>query len=318
MMIDGLKCFVAAIELGSLSKAAQNLEMTLSSVSRRISSLETELGARLLLRNSRQLVLTDAGERFLPRAKNILAELSDGLSAVQEIDADPRGLLTVTAPSAFAQMHVAPAIAAFLRRYPLMEIDLHASDDVVDLSVHRVDVALRTGQLPSSDLVATRLMCMRRLVCASPEYLQQHGRPRKYEDLLSHQCLNVTGRNAPPGWWCFKGVNNDQPLDVRGAFRCDDTASLLHAALAGAGVAHLAHWLVSDAVVAGQLIPLFPIEQEPGESTQDSVFSQSAIHAVHLPGRSNQAKAKLFIHHLKEYFGAPPYWDVALQEFAST
>ncbi|KDG85224.1 hypothetical protein AE16_01299 [Escherichia coli UCI 57] len=155
-MIDSLRCFVAAVDFGSLSKAAVQLDMTVSSVSRKINALENDLKARLLLRSSRQLVLTDAGERFLPRARNILAELDDGRNAVQELESEPHGLLTVTAPSAFSRMHVTPAIAAFLRRYPLMEIDLHASDDVVDLTVHRVDVALRMGALPDSDLFGAR------------------------------------------------------------------------------------------------------------------------------------------------------------------
>lgn len=313
-MIDALKCFVAAVEYGSLSKAAEQLEMTVSSVSRKINTLEQDLRARLLLRNSRQLVLTDAGERFLPRAKNILAELADGRNAIQELDSEPSGLLTVTAPSAFSRMHVTPAIAAFLRRYPLMEIDLHASDDVVDLSLHRVDVALRTGTLPDSDLVATRLVGMNRIVCASPGYLEQYGCPKQYEDLLNHRCLTVTGRVAPPGWWRFEGVNNNHPLAVKGNFRCDNSDSLLRAAIDGIGVAHLANWLVSDAVVSGQLVPLFPMDPiERREIPPHRPLSEPAIHAVHMPGRSNQVKARIFIQHLKDYFGKPPYWDLVLE-----
>lgn len=314
-MIDSLRCFVAAVDFGSLSKAAVQLDMTVSSVSRKINALENDLKARLLLRSSRQLVLTDAGERFLPRARNILAELDDGRNAVQELESEPHGLLTVTAPSAFSRMHVTPAIAAFLRRYPLMEIDLHASDDVVDLTVHRVDVALRMGTLPDSDLVATRLVGMNRIVCASPCYLEQHGYPKAYEDLLSHRCLTVTGRTAPPGWWRFEGVNNNHPLVVRGNFRCDNSDSLLHAAIDGVGVAHLANWLVSDAVVSGLLVPLFPMDPiERSETPSLRLLGEPAIHAVHMPGRSNQAKARIFIQFLKEYFGNPPYWDLALEK----
>jgi DNA-binding transcriptional LysR family regulator len=313
-MIDALQCFVAVVECGSLSRAALQLELAVSSVSRKLDALEAELGSRLLLRSSRQVILTDAGERFLPRARNILAELADGKAAVQELDSEPRGLLTVTAPAAFGRLHVAPAIAMFLQRHPLLEVELHVSDDVVDLAARRVDVAVRAGVLPASDLVATRLAGLTRVASASPAYLARHGWPASPEDLLNHQCLTVSGRSAPRGWWRFEGVNGNQPLAVKGKLRCDDTDSLLHAAIGGAGVVHLANWLVSDAIVAGQLVPIFPMEpvrrdvvpprRDPGES---------AIHAVHMPGRSNQVKAQLLIRHLKEYFGDPPYWDLAME-----
>ncbi len=287
--------------------------MAVSSVSRKIDALEAELGARLLLRSSRQVIVTDAGERFLPRARNILAELADGKSAVQELDSEPRGLLTVTAPAAFGRLHVAPAIAAFLQRHPLIEVDLHVSDDVVDLSARRVDVAVRAGVLPASDLVATWLAGMPRLVTASPAYLERHGWPQTPEDLLKHQCLTVNGRVPPRGWWRFEGVNGNQPLPVKGKLRCDDTDSLLHAAIAGGGIAHLANWLTSDAIVAGQLVPVFPMQPVDRQPPLRHAPDAPAIHAVHMPGRSNQAKAQLLIRHLKEYFGSLPYWDLALE-----
>lgn len=313
-VIDALKCFVTVVELSSLSKAAVHLEIAVSSVSRKIDALEQELGARLLLRSSRQVIVTDAGERFLPRARNILAELAEGKSAVQELDTEPRGLLTVTAPAAFGRLHVAPAVAAFLQRHPLIEVDLHVSDDVVDLSARRVDVAVRAGVLPASDLVATRLSGMNRVVSASPAYLERHGWPKTPADLLNHQCLTVNGRVPPRGWWRFEGVNGNQPLPVKGKLRCDDTDSLLHAAISGAGIAHLANWLTSEAIVAGQLVPVFPmdpVERNVMAPRRDP--NESAIHAVHMPGRSNQAKAQLLIRHMKEYFGNPAYWDLALE-----
>src|SRR5471030_449729 len=173
-MIDGLKCLLAVVELGSLSRAAAELKMAVSSVSRKLDALEAEVGSRLLVRGSRQMLLTDAGERFLPRARNILAELAEGKAAVQELDSEPRGLLTVTAPAAFGRLHVAPAIAEFLRHCPLLEVELHVSDDIVDLSARRVDVAVRAGILPDSDLVASRLALQNRLLCASPAYLARH------------------------------------------------------------------------------------------------------------------------------------------------
>jgi DNA-binding transcriptional LysR family regulator len=195
----------------------------------------------------------------------------------------------------------------FFKRYPLMEIELYISDEIIDLSARRIDVAIRIGKLPDSDLIATRLAPFYRIACASPDYIKQHGRPASPQELLQHNCLTVedTTRTVP-GLWCFANVNKGMPVPVRGNFRSNDTNSLLLAATAGVGIAHLASWLVSDMIVSGQLIPLFADTSLPAEKIS------SAIHAVRMPGRSHAAKAQLFIAHLKEEFGEPAYWDKAL------
>ncbi|MES2076782.1 MAG: LysR substrate-binding domain-containing protein [Pseudomonadota bacterium] len=308
-MLDGIRIFLAVAAAGSLSQVARGSAVAVSSVSRKIDALEKELGVKLLHRSTRMLLLTDAGEQFLPRARAIIAELEDARDAFAESHAEPRGVLTVTAPSSFGRRHVAPAVLSFLQQYPLLEIDLHLSDQMVDLTVQRVDVAVRIGVLPDSDLVATRLAPMRRLACASPAYLARQGRPASPQDLLQHNCLSVATRPVPQGWWCFAGVNGNAALPVRGNLRCDDTETLLQAALAGVGVAHLASWMVSEPIAAGQLLPLFA-DPEEGLTTP-----QPAIHAVRMPGRSHAAKAQLFIAHLRAAFGAPPYWDAVGDEF---
>lgn len=317
-MIDSLQCLIAVVEHRSLSKTAAALEIAVSSVSRKLDGLEAQVGARLLVRSSRQVVLTDAGERFLPRARNMLAELAEGMAAVQDNADEPRGVLTVTAPVGFGRLHVAPAIASFLVRYPLLEVDLLISDSVVDLAERRVDVAVRAGVLPGGDLVATRLAPQHRVVSASPAYLQRHGWPQSPEELVHHQCLSKVG-GSPRAWWRFDGVNANQPLPVKSALRCDDTDTLMHAALAGAGIVHLANWMVSDAVVSGALVPVFPMAPlQAGMAAARHDPMESAIHAVHMPGRSNQSRAQLLIAHLKEFFGDPPYWDVAMEQAGAT
>ena len=286
-MLEPLQCFMAVVESGNLSRAAASLELAVSSVSRKLDALEAELGARLFHRSSRLVMLTDAGEQFLPRARNMLAELAEAKAAVLALDSEPRGLLTVTAPAAFGRLHVAPAIAAFLQRYPLLEVELHVSDDIVDLAARRVDVAIRAGTLPDSDLVASRLALQHRVVSASPAYLARHGWPSSPLDLLNHNCLTVSGRAAPAGWWRFDGVNRNQALPVKGTLRSDDTDTLLHAAMGGLGLIHLANWLVSDAIVAGQLVPVFPCVPLPVGAAQRGV-PLSGIHAMRMPWRSNQ------------------------------
>lgn len=307
-MIDAIRTFLAVMEAGTLSKVAKNRNLAVSSVSRKIDALEAELGVKLLHRSSRLVMFTDAGEKFFPRARAILSELDDARHEISALNADPRGLLTITAPSSFGRRHLAPAVLSFLKQYPLIEIVLHTSDQMLDLRAQRVDVAIRIGVLPDSDLVATRLAPLQRLACASPAYLASHGWPASPQDLVHHNCLTVDTLPTPTGWWCFPGINGDAALTVHGSLRTDDTEILLQAAVASIGVVHLASWLVSDLIVAGQLVQLFPL---PAASLSTQ---QPAIHAVRMPGRSHAAKAQLFIAHLRSEFGAPPYWDRALAQ----
>jgi DNA-binding transcriptional LysR family regulator len=308
IMIDALNSFLAVADCGSFSQVAKANAVAVSSVTRRIDWLEAEIGVRLFNRSSRRVMLTDAGERLVPRARNILAELAEAKDALAELHADPRGRMTVTAPATFGRLVVAPAVVAFLERYPLMEVDLHASDDYVDLATHRVDVAIRIGALPDSDLLATRLAPMRLVACASPAYLARRGRPALPQDLLQHHCIDVATGLAPGGTWCFEGVNRNAPLAVRGPLRTDDKDCMREAALAGAGVVHIASWLVGDDIVAGRLVELFP-----GIASPYPKGAERAIHAVRMAGRSHDAKARLFIDHLRETFGEVPYWDRAFE-----
>ena len=305
-MIDALNSFIAVAASSSFSQVAKSQAVAVSSVTRKIDWLEAEIGTRLFHRSSRRVMLTDAGEQFLPRARNILEELAQAKDALASINADPRGQMTVTAPTIFGRRHLAHAVASFLERYPMIEVDLHVSDTLVDLAEQRVDVAIRIGRLPDSDLIATRLATLRPLVCASPAYLARCGRPATPLDLLQHDCIATT-TPAPAGpAWRFAGVNGGAALPVRGKLRTDDKDCALQAALAGIGIAHLASWVISDDIAAGRLVPLFPDARSPDPQ------SLPAIHAVRMPGRSHETKARLFIAHLREVIGDTPYWDVAV------
>jgi DNA-binding transcriptional LysR family regulator len=301
-MLDAITTFIEVATECSFTTVAKRRDVAVSSVTRKIDTLEAELGTKLFARSSRSLVLTDAGEQFLPRARHIVSEMDDARQGLADLHADPRGLLTITAPEAFGRRHVVPAIAGFLRRYPLVEIDLHLSDQRVDLTQQRVDVAIRIGLLPDSDLVATRLAPSKRLVCASPDYLERLGRPATPQQLVQHNCLTLASTSSP-GWWCFAGVHRGAALPIRGTLRSDDTEALLQGAVEGIGIVHLASWLVGDLVREGKLVSLFPGIPAPPK------LSGSAIHAVRMPGRSHTVKSKLFIAHLKSCFGDPPYWD---------
>ena len=302
-MLDEIKTFIAVATEGSFSAVARSHDLAVSSITRKIDALEADLGVRLFARSSRAITLTDAGNQFLPRAHHIIAEMEEARHGLADLHADPSGMLTVTAPTAFGRMHVVPAVASFLERYPRIQLDLHLSDDYVDLLTHRVDVAIRIGMLPDSDLVASRLAPVRRLACASPAYLARHGRPDTPEQLLEHNCLSIASSPLPYGWWSFAGVRNEAALPVKGNFKSDDTGALLAAVLAGMGIAHLASWMVHEMLRSGRLELLFP------GWPLSSKTAQTGIHAVRMPGRSHTAKAQLFIAHLKSCFGEQPYWE---------
>jgi len=305
-MIDALNSFLAVASASSFSQVAKAQAVAVSSVTRKIDWLEAEVGTRLFHRSSRRVMLTDAGEQFLPRARNILAELAQAKDALASINADPRGTMTITAPTIFGRRHLAPAVASFLERYPMIEVDLHVSDALVDLSEQRVDVAIRIGRLADSDLVATPLATLRPIVVASPDYLARRGRPRTPARLVDHDCITVVTPALAGPAWRFAGLNRGDALPVSGKLRTDDKDCALQAALAGIGIAHLASWVVSEDIVAGRLVPLFPDARTPDAKSLPS------IHAVRLPGRSFEAKARLFTAHLREVIGDVPYWDRAV------
>ncbi len=307
-MIDALTDFIAVAAAGGFSHVAKQQGVAVSSVTRKIERLEAEFGTRLFNRTSRRVVLTDAGEHFLPRARTIVAEFAEARDSLASLNADPRGLLSVTVPATFGRLFVAPAIVSFLDRYPLIEVDLHVGDQYVDLAEQRVDIAIRIGALPDSDLVSTRLAPMRLIACASPDYLARHGRPTDPDALLAHNCIDVATGVAPASTWCFEGWNRNQPYKVRGNIRVDDKDSMREVALAGGGIVHIASWLVSEHIASGHLVSLFPDIGSPYPKG-----AERAIHAVRMRGRSHDAKARLLIDHLRSTFGDVPFWDRAME-----
>ena len=304
-MFDALPTFVAVAEAGSFSAVAAAQNAAVSSITRRIEQLEAELKTKLFMRSSRRIRLTDAGEHLLPRARMMLADMMDVKEDLTALTADPRGVLTVTAPAIFGRLHIASAIASFSAQYPILEIELHSSDDIVDLAERRFDVAIRIGTLKDSDLMVTHLAPICRIVCASPKYLEHAGRPAAPINLLEHNCLNKAS-NGGPEWWEFANTPREFVSRIKGNLRCDDTGTLLQAALEGVGIVDLGSWLVGDLIRNGQLIELFP-------QADRTIKSLRSVQAVRMSGRSSAVKSKMFVDHLRKSFGSPPYWERGLQ-----
>lgn len=307
MELEALEIFVDIAEQGNFSRVARRRNLAVSSVTRRIDQLEQDFGMPLLHRSPRGLQLTDAGQRLLAGARRVVAEMADARDAMQDAGG-AQGTLVVAAPATFGRRHVAPAIASFLRQYPALEVELHISDEMQDLARCRIDVAVRIGVSEDSDLLAVTLAPQRRVAVASAAYLERHDRPQSPADLLAHNCLTHGDIARRAGWWVFAGVNQGKPLPVRGSLRSDDSESLLQAALAGVGVAHLATWLVAGEIARGALVPLFPDE------LRQAPAPDSRIYALRMPGRA-VARSKLLIAHLQRSFSpkgdGAPYWEPA-------
>ncbi|KKW90478.1 LysR family transcriptional regulator [Sphingobium chungbukense] len=253
--LAAMRAFVRAVDLGSFSRAAEEQNLKVSTVSRYVSYLEHDLGAALLNRSTRSLHLTEAGTAFFERAVAILADVEDARQATTALNARPQGLLRVALPGAFGRHHVIPHMAEFHRLYPDIRLDLHLSEETVDLIATGMDFGIRIGALADSTLVARKLARHRRVIVASPDYLDCTGVPASPSDVADHACLlfALQARDA----WFFASANEADAVQtevrVAGAFRSDDSDAMLRAAIDGLGLALLPTWLTIDAVEAGAL-----------------------------------------------------------------
>src|ERR1700737_2864004 len=198
--IDAMQAFVAVADLRGFAPAARKLGQSPSNVTRLIAALEDRLGARLLQRTTRQVALTEAGTRYLERAKRILADVEEAEGAAEGEQTRPSGRLVVSAPVGFGRLHVSPIMSAYLKRYPEVSGELRLSDRMINLVEDGVDLAVRIGHLADSTLVARHIGEMRRIVVASKSYLRERGKPDTPEAIASHQTIQFGATAASPDW----------------------------------------------------------------------------------------------------------------------
>ena len=259
---DAISILIEAVDAGSLSEASRRLRMPLATVSRKVSELEAHLGASLLVRSARGLTLTPTGRAFVGAAQSILEQLNEAKRAAAGEYVAPRGDLVVTAPVMFGRLHVLPVITEFLDAYPEVDVDLSLSDRVAHLIDDHVDVALRIGDLPDSNLVATRLGAVRRVVCASPDYLAAHGRPGRVEDLSHHTVVTFDGV-ASHSSWRFGPPSAPRDVTVRARLGVNDIMAAVDAALAGAGLARVVSYQVVEHLRRGALELVLAADEPP-------------------------------------------------------
>lgn len=295
-----LEAFVRVAETQSFSEAARRLRVTKSAVSRHVSALEAELGARLFQRTTRSLSLTEAGRGYLERASRILDDLADADRAVSQLQAAPRGRLRLSAPMSFGFLHLAPALTDFLVRYPEVEVDVAMNDRFVDLVNEGYDVAVRIGALEDSSLIARKLAPARRAICASPAYLAARGAPLTPDDLKNHDCLFNSNLATAREWRFTAPDGATLPVAVSGRFSANNGDALRVAALRGLGLANLPTFIAGADLQAGALVTVL-----------DAFLSQDlTINAVYPHARHLSPTVRAFVDFLADRFGPRPYWDL--------
>lgn len=252
---EALRSLVAAVDGGSLSAAARALNTPLPTISRRISDLETQLGAQLLLRTTRKLALTEAGVGFVARARRILEDLNEAERAAIGEFREPRGELLVTAPILFGRLHVAPIVHAFLAAYPEVTVRLVLADSVIDLVDAHVDVAVRTGRLPDSDLIGRVAGHIGWVLCASPDYLARRGEPATPEEIAEHDCIAFEGLQTYRSWTIGRGANAVS-VGIRPRYSVNTASAVVEGAAAGLGIARVLSYQAAPAIARGVVRPI--------------------------------------------------------------
>jgi DNA-binding transcriptional LysR family regulator len=261
--LDAMSVFAAIVDAGSLSAAGRRLEVPLATVSRKLADLEAYLGTRLITRSTRRLELTDAGRDYLDACRQILEQVDEAERTASGAYAKVRGRLVVAAPVVFGRLHVVPLAAAFLERHPEVDIQLRLGDRNVNLIEEHVDVALRIGTLPDSSLVATPVGAVRRVVCASPGYLDRFGTPRSLDELAAHRCVTFDGLDAASVWTfaSAEGVRRQVPVHSRMSVSTADAA--IAAATLGLGVTRVLSYQVAEALREGRLVRVLAADEPP-------------------------------------------------------
>lgn len=245
--------FVAAIEEGSLVKAARRFGLSPSMAGKHVSAIEEQLKVRLLQRSTRMLKLTDVGQAYYTRCKQILEDYEDANNEAREAQQTVRGTLRVAAPTTFGAMHLGSVVASYLAAYPEVAVETVLGDRYVDLLADGIDVAIRIGRLEDSDLVARRLAPCRMVVCAAPSFLSRHGEPKAVEQLRQAPRLAFSEAVSAGDWTIIDPGGTTHVIDGPVRLAANNMQMLLAAAVAGAGVAYGPSFVFGAAIAAGNL-----------------------------------------------------------------
>src|SRR5579871_6788621 len=282
--IDAMEAFVTVAELRGFAPAARKLKLSPSAVTRLIAALEDRLGARLLQRTTRSVALTDAGARYLERARRILADVEEAEIAAEGERASPTGKLVISAPVGFGRLHVSPVLTAYLKRHREVSAELRLEDRMINLVEEGVDLAVRIGHLADSSLVARHVGNMRRIVVASPGYLKSRGEPRRPQDIAAHDTIQfgAPGRSTE---WRFAEGGSEVRLSYLPRLTSNNADAAIQYAEAGGGLTRVLAYQAAEAIKRGRLRIVLAKFEQPA----------LPIHVVYPTSRLLSAKVRTFI-----------------------
>jgi DNA-binding transcriptional LysR family regulator len=287
--LQAMAMFVRVVERGSFSAVARELGTTQPTVSKQIDALEKRLGGRLITRSTRQLSLTDEGQRYYRQCREILAAIDTAELSFQTGREAVAGPLRIASSVSFGRLQIAPRLQGFLSRYPEVTVDLLLSDQNVDLVSEGMDVAIRIGELKDSNLIARQIGLTRRLLVAAPDYLQRHGTPQTADELSGHNCV-LFNLLEDFDTWVFDG--GQQHVRVRGNVRSNNSEAIRQMVLNGLGISLSPSWLYRQDLAAGRVVQLLP---------QLSPVALP-IHALCPANRRQSARVRTFVEFLAEAF----------------
>ena len=292
--LDGVEAFLSVAQHRSFRKAAVELGVTPSAISQAVRTLEARVGAALFIRTTRSVGLSEAGARFLSRAKPAFEELVAASKVARDLGQRPAGLLRLTVPPSVVPILLEPLIASFCQAYPDVEVEIVASADLVDIAAEGFDAGIRLGQFIEADMIAVRLTPSLPLaVVGSPDYLHRRQPPERIDDLRGHACLRMRRSNGSIAPWSFIDGKEEVEVVVSGPFIANDISTMLGAAVEGLGLAQVPGPITADAVKAGKLLRVL----EPFAPLAPGVF-------LYYPGyRQMMPKLRAFIDHVKSRLG---------------
>lgn len=299
--LTAIEMFIRVAEEGSFTKAADALSASRTMASKYVSDLEAELGVRLFERTTRKVHLTEAGTAYLAKARFALDTLEMANDEASQYGGNAKGLLRITAPLNFGSRQLAPALARFRALCPDVSIDLLLNDRKVDLMEEGYDAAIRIGDLKDSSLIARKLATVRRVICASPDYLAARGEPQIPQDFEHHECLGYQ-YSSEGQFWYLSDLNDPKKVTkvrVRGSVQTNNGDVNLQLAMEHVGIANLPTFIANDALRSGQLVRLLPGYEPPPIS----------LYVVFGPGRLQPLKLRRFVDHLIDEFDGEPVWD---------
>jgi DNA-binding transcriptional LysR family regulator len=260
--LEAMRTFVAIVDHGSLTGAANASGRSLPTVVRVLAALEESLGTRLLRRTTRRMSLTAEGQTYLERCRRILSDVEEAELSVTSGQSEPRGAIRMTAPAVFGQMHVAPAVTEFLRRFTAVQVELMLLDRVVNLVEEGIDLAVRIAHLADSSMIAVPVGHVRRVVCASPALLHAEGTPEHPRELAGRPCVRFRGI-SPGNSWIFQHAGREFAVKIAGRFTCNQAAAAAEACAEGLGFGLFLSYQIEPLVRAGRLEIVLPGFEPP-------------------------------------------------------